>query len=108
MTYINSNLTNREAYALHGKLDDARMEELLDLEDEHQPIENEWHVQEASAQYPEEDFLHDNVEILQKLAKNLRGDNKATLIEVITALDDIQTQQSCATKYAREELGKIK
>lgn len=108
MTYINSNLTNREAYAQYGKLDDARMQELLDLEDEHQPAENEGYVQEASAQYPEEDFLHDNVEILQKLAKNLRGDNKATLIEVITALDDIQIQQSRATEYAREELGKIK
>lgn len=108
MTYINSNLTNREAYALHGKLDDERIQDLLDLEDEHQLAENEWYVQEASAQYPAEDFLHDIVKILQKLAKNLRGDNKTTLIEVITALDDIQIQQSRATEYAREELGKIK
>ena len=108
MIYINSNLTNREAYALHGKLDDARMQELLDLEDEHQPAENECYVHEASAQYPAEDFLHDNIKILQKLAKNLRGGNKETLIEVIAALDCIQMHQSRATEYAREELGKIK
>ena len=108
MIYINSNLTNREAYALHGKLDDARMEELLDLEDEHQPTENEWHVQEASAQYPEEDFLQDNIKALQALAKNIRGDNKATLLGIIDSLEDIQKSQCHSTEYAREELGKIK
>ena len=33
-TRINSNLSNREAYAQYGKLDDARMEALFDAEDE--------------------------------------------------------------------------
>ncbi len=32
--YINSNMSNREAYAQYGELDDERMQMLLDCEDE--------------------------------------------------------------------------
>ena len=108
MTYINSNLTNREAYAQYGKLDEERMQKLLDIEDNYQPWDNVHYVQEASAQYPEEDFLQDDIKALQRLVKNVRGDNKATLLGVIATLEDLQLQQARATEYGREELGKIK
>lgn len=61
MTYINSNLTNREAYALHGKLDDARMQELLDLEDKVEELEGVIN-----------DLIDNNERDLLKIVENLK------------------------------------
>lgn len=57
MTYINSNLTNREAYALHGKLDNARMQALLDLEDSRMTAEIQSEIDTAANAYPLEGFM---------------------------------------------------
>lgn len=61
MIYINSNLTNREAYALHGKLDDARMQELLDLEDKVEELEGVIN-----------DLIDNNERDLLKIVENLK------------------------------------
>ena len=68
MTYINSNLTNREAYALHGKLDDARMQELLDLEDKVEELEDK--VEELEGVI--NDLIDNNERDLLKIVENLK------------------------------------
>ena len=108
MLIINSNLTNREAYSQYGKLTDERMEALFEVES---AIDNlsggECYVQEAIAQFPDEDFLEVVIENLQATYKKLRGDNKENLKEVIESLEDLQISQARATEYAVEELNKL-
>jgi hypothetical protein len=65
------------------------------------------YAQEASAQFPAEDFLSDQVSALQEFAKRLRGDNKKDLLHIIECISDALQCQFYATDYGMAELRKI-
>ena len=64
------------------------------------------HIQEARCQYPAEDFLHSVTDDLLALAKNMRGPNRAELLRIIEALDDLAQCTLNASEYGRSELDK--
>ena len=64
------------------------------------------YINEAMGQFPAEDFLAGPIERLHEMAKRLRGDNRATLLEIIKQLDDIAQCTISADDYGRSELHK--
>jgi len=107
MLIIPINMTSREAYAQYGALTDERMEALFDAEELAENNTNDYHIQEAIAQYPDEDFLEGTINNLQTICKKLKGNNKDFLTAAILRLEQIQFTQERATEYGLEELGKI-
>lgn len=60
MLIIPVNLSSEEAFHQFGKLTDERMESLFDAETAIDKLSGgECLIQEALAQFPDEDFLHD-------------------------------------------------
>ena len=94
---------------MYGKLNDERIEALLETEeligDPRIPgaIVD---IQEAACQFPAEDFLSEQIESLQELAKKLRGDNKERLLHIIECLDDVAQCVSNASDFGHEHLSK--
>lgn len=66
----------------------------------------EAHLDEASAQFPEEDFLAETIREIQELALGMRGLNRAKLNAIAARLDEIQLNAGRSTEYGREELSK--
>lgn len=100
-------LTPREQLKLHGRLSERQLEDLIDWhEDTSEVASVDACLQEARGQYPAEDFLSDAIERLHKLAKNLRGDNRQTLVGIIESLDDVAQCTFNAADYGRAEIRK--
>lgn len=64
------------------------------------------HLDEARAQFPNEDFLCSVLDDLQGMAKRLRGDNRADLQRIIEALTEIQDSVARDSEYGVDELRK--
>lgn len=102
-----SNITAQEEFRLTGTVSGERLNGLLERSDALEKLDGlDAHIYEANGQYPAEDFLSDVIERLHNLAKRLRGDNKAELLGVIEALDDIGQTTFYASDYGRSELRK--
>lgn len=110
MTIESSNLTHKEYFHLNGALSVERQEEILESLVDHESMnvqEYAPYAQEASGQYPAEDFLAEHVSDLWALSKRLRGDNKQELTKIIQSIEDALQCQVYATEYGRSELHKI-
>ncbi len=102
-----SNLTPEEEFRIFGQLSRANTEMLLDsyaTVGEGGVDDVPAHIHEALAQYPGEDFLADVVVRIHEVAKRVRGDNRATLIGIAEALDDIAMTTMNAVGYGQSEL----
>lgn len=93
---------------MHGKLNDERIEALLETEE---LIDSNISgviidIQEAACHFPAEDFLSEQIESLQELAKKLQGDNKEKLLHIIQCLDDVARCTFNASAFGREHLSK--
>ena len=105
-----SNLTHAEYFHLNGQLSTERTEQLVTELEQAQSFdvrEFASYAQEATAGYPSEDFMHEQVSDLHYFAKRLRGDNKQELLRIIEAIDDALQCQFNASDYGRSELHKI-
>ena len=102
-----TSLTNKEYFKLNGTLSAERIEGLLDLEsavyvDVLEDIITS--TKEAITQFPEEDFLQPVISELNTLLKTLRGDNRLALANIITAVEDIQSDITNSSEYALANL----
>lgn len=105
-----SNLSHTEYFRLNGQLSSERVEQLLDdskIAIELDVREFAPYAQEASGQFPSEDFLHEIVSDLYYLAKRMRGETKKELLGIIESLEDALQCQANASDYGRGELSKI-
>jgi len=103
-------LTAEENYRINGVLTTFQIEECLDaLESVERIPDIDSHIQEASVQYPEEDFLADIISNIQTIADRLRkGDNKDDLNEQIEALTELQSSVNQSAEQGRDELDKAR
>ena len=86
----------------------ARCERLADeLADRPEPDAIDARVSEASAQYPEEDFLEKLADRVFELGEKLKGDNRAEARAIAKELTELGQQVANATAYGREELNQI-
>jgi len=63
-------------------------------------------IDEAKAQFPDEDFAHEEMRDLAALAKCLRGENRAALLKIAEALQARIDEQARASEYGLDELCK--
>lgn len=102
-------LTDEEQFRVTGTLTPDRIEPLLDLK---QRLGDEAqssviiHMQEAMAQFPDEDFLETIMGQLTVLTSHLRGSNKDLAVTILEALRVEQETIACATEYAIDEMHK--
>ena len=104
-----ASLTNEEYYALTGTLTPARIEELLKSEELAEGREGILvYLDEASASYPEDDFLEGVVTNLIAIIKVTKGVRKGELQVLLDQIQDIGLavfQDSC---YGREKLQNVR
>lgn len=102
-------LTNEEYFALHGTLNRARIESLLEMElkveDQGEAIS---HIEEAEGRFPKEVHLNEAINDLRAVLKNLQGDCEEDVEHVILRLELIQERMGIDSKYALEALEKAK
>jgi hypothetical protein len=101
-----SNVGYREHLNLHGTLPLSEIEALVDRVediDSNDLSGIEIHINEAKAQFPDEDFLAEPIERLGELAKRLRGVNRETVESIVAELEVISAAQAAATEFAISE-----
>jgi len=102
---IFNNLTNMEAFNLTGSLPADRIEALLDKERMFSEMSDVVGcLQDAKANYPDEDFLQEPIKDLVVLSKNLRSHHKDYLLRAIELLEGIQQTVHNATEYGLEQI----
>ena len=105
MTYINSNMTHREALNLHGSLPADRIEELIDDSEELNSMRGIEHdLNTVAENLPNEDFLNDEVKKLKAISDKMRGANKESLLAVIEIIEQELDEQARAIEFAVEAL----
>ena len=86
----------------------VRCERLADeLADRPEPDAIDARVSEASAQYPEEDFLEKLADRVFELGEKLKGDNQAEARAIAKELTELGQQVTNAADYGRKELDQI-
>jgi hypothetical protein len=86
----------------------ARLENAIDALDDRVPMEAVSDaVTEASAQYPEEDFLDKIIDRINALAKNLRGENREDAKSISNDLFQLGDTINKAAEYGREKLKEL-
>jgi hypothetical protein len=87
MLIINSNLSNREAFSIHGQLTEDRMEELLDDSERLEAVSSiDSFLDDISNNLPAEDFLKDEVKILESLAPHMSVEKMEAFLNVIECI----------------------
>lgn len=100
-------LTPGEYYKVHGKVETAHIECLLDaFENADDLPDGRGYIQEAIGCLPEEDLLSDVLSELVDLAKHVRGDNKSSAESIIKSLNEIQAKLNSAAEEAKDNLNK--
>lgn len=92
MTIEASNLTNSEYYKLNGTLSAERIESLLDIETinvKDVVSRASCYISEAIQPFSAEDFLSDVIKDVNRLIKDLRGNNRVELQRILENLDDV-------------------
>ena len=107
-SFSDRSFSDSEVFRMTGTLPESRIEKLLektanirDLSDEARAIDD------IKAGLPSEDFLFHVKERLNRLAKNLRGNNREELAGIIEVLDEIELTQSYANEFAIESLNSL-
>ena len=109
MSIYATNMTHAEHFRVNGTLPAERIEALLDIAANEDQFIGNWvdTIQEARGCYVPEDFLQSRISDLHYLAKFLRGANRQSLLEIITAMEDDIREQVQSSEYGADELGKI-
>ena len=63
-------------------------------------------IDEAMAQFPDEDFADDVIGSLIALSKHLRGENRAELLKIMGELQNLADQVALSAEYGIDELRK--
>lgn len=106
--YDSVSFTPEEFYKINGAVREKDLDKLFDAPDVREDLSAvKVYASEARAQYPAEDFLEDIKTRLWALHKNLRGNNKETLQNIIEALDDLAQCTFYATEEGRSNLHNI-
>ena len=102
--YINSNMTNIEAFKLYGTLPADRIESILEAETQLSELQGiEGNLIDANS-FPAEDFLAEVISDLQTLKRGMRGNNRENLDAIIEKLEDIAQCTFNASEHGRSEL----
>ncbi|WP_297478321.1 hypothetical protein [Ferrovum sp.] len=105
MKFRNINTPMRDHFSIYGDLPEADIRELLDASERIQGLKDvEADIHEAYGQFAEENCLQRIIAELSALQRNLRGDNRKAISEIIQLVEDTQTQLWNATDYGREKL----
>jgi hypothetical protein len=97
-------MTDDEFYRLNGTLSPERIERLLDLTIHIDGSNPSNYIEEATATFPKEDFLEAVLKKLNRIAKNVRGDNRTDINDVIETLEQLATDTYNTSEYGRSEL----
>lgn len=104
----NLGLTDAEYFRIHGTLPADRIEDMLHLGTAANELKGaQAHIQEARAQYPDEDFLSDVESDLQDIIRSTRGATRDRLKALAAKLEDIAQTTFYASDYGRDELRKL-
>lgn len=103
MTYI-SNLSPAEEYRLNGTLSCETIETLLESHAKFEAVQDVGNLDEARGCFPEEDCLQEHIEDLRRVAKGMRGDNRALLLGLAEELEDTQAEIAVASEYGISEI----
>ena len=94
---ISSNMTPKEHLKIYGSLPlseiEARVDRIEEI-DAQDLSDIEIHINEAKAQFPEEDALSPMLKRIAALTKRMRGDNREELVAILYELETIQDTQS--------------
>lgn len=110
MTQNYSWMEPEEHYQAFGTVTEKQLEQLIDksrLLDAVPIYEIDGTVSEVTGCFPEEDFLDTIVDRLTVLRKNLRGNNRNDIDEILEMLDTIITETQQSTEYGVDELRKL-
>ncbi|MGF6599818.1 hypothetical protein P3T23_004552 [Paraburkholderia sp. GAS448] len=100
-----SGMSNAEFYRLNGTMSEERIVALLDGEAAAPDLGSVvCDLGEAKAGFPAEDCASALLEGMQKLAKRMRGDNRAALLELVGELEQLQTSLANDADYGRDKL----
>lgn len=100
-----SNYSNEELFNLTGTLPSERIEQIINDGKLSEVIEDcKIKANEASSGFVQEDFLFSQLQQLQNISKNIRGENRKELLSVITQIEDEILKQVRQGEYGKSEL----
>lgn len=103
-----SNLTCEEQYRMYGAVHGDQAIELLDAMAAVEAMDGmEGTIQEAIGCYPGEDVLSKQITALDKLHKNVRGENKHALEGILEELIDLRRELYDNAEHGRDELRNV-
>ena len=107
-TYINSNMTAREAFNQYGALPETMLETLLDASElKEKACEILPNIEEARGCYPAEDFMQEEITQLSAIVRGMRkSGTKDQLLQCIENLEQLQSLKANEADYGRQELQK--
>lgn len=102
-----ANLTPREYYRIHDKLEAAHIDCLLDsLDQVSEYPDGRAYIQEAKANLPQEDLLGTVIYELTTLAKQVRGSNRVGVHALLRSVREIQEDLIRSSEEAQDNLNK--
>lgn len=102
--YINSNMTPREVLGLHGYLPESIALEVIDKAEFAETAADAVCDIEEANYHPAEDFAQSIIDQMRMLTKHMRGDNRAGLLSLCEALEQLQLETFHDGEYRREKL----
>jgi len=105
--YVNSNMTPREAFNQFGTLPESMIDSLINTQEAADQTSGVCpNIEETLTQYPGEDFIESAgvFDDLRAIARSVRGDNKAAILNVIEKLEALQLCIARQSEYGKSEL----
>lgn len=112
--YWGSNMTPREEFRVNGCLRPETQEWLVDFFDDTTALSDEEDsclihnyeasIQELKATLLEEDFLTEAIDMIKDLVSRVKGGNKELAVELMSTLENLETQLQQSTEYAMEQI----
>lgn len=100
-----SNMTPREHFRLTGTVPGDILELLIEKSERLAEVQNiDGLLEDARAQFPDEDFLQEVIDRVNALAKNLRGANREAAARIAQSLDSISMTTMRSSEYGREQI----
>lgn len=102
------NLSPEEHFRLRGHIANQHAEMLLDSLGKVEKLDGlENYLQEAKGGFPDEDFLAGVIDDVRCLLKNVRGDNKKNLEDILKKLNELSEIQVQSTEYSLEQIVEV-
>lgn len=108
MLFNLSSLTDEEHLRLNGGVPVDRLERLIHMSRKAQDAKDAaGYLDDALAQFPDEDFLTAVIREIEVVENSVRGENKKALRAIIQTLTDMELAQARATEEAGNLMGKL-